>query len=165
MKQETSHKEDRFVDLYRSPLGEIYLTFSSALLTSIDFEKPGNALPLHSTKRSALFKKELDAYFSGRLKEFGQETEFLSGTAFERAVWRCLKEIPYGETRSYGWLAEKVGRPKATRAVGQALSKNPIPIVFPCHRVVESDGSLGGYSGGTEKKRRLLALEFYSERP
>ncbi|HTR44564.1 MAG TPA: methylated-DNA--[protein]-cysteine S-methyltransferase [Thermodesulfovibrionales bacterium] len=164
MKQETSHKEVRFVDLHHSPIGELYLTFSATRLTAIDFEKPANALPFRATRQSTLFRKELAAYFDGRLKEFGQETEFLSGTAFERAVWLCLKGIPYGETRTYRWVAEKVGRPKAMRAVGQALAKNPLPIILPCHRVVESDGSLGGYSGGVEKKRRLLALEYYSNR-
>jgi len=164
MKQETSHREERFVDHLHSPLGEIYLTFSGSRLTAIDFENPGNSLPFRSTRQSALFKKELDAYFDGRLKAFSQETEFLGGTAFERAVWLCLKGIPHGETRSYRWVAERIGRPKATRAVGQALARNPLPIILPCHRVVESDGSLGGYSGGVEIKRRLLALEFYSNK-
>ena len=83
-------------------------------------------------------EKDLKDYFSGGNKGFGQKTKFLKGTDFEKEVWAALKAIPYGETRTYKWVAEKIGRPKATRAVGQALSKNPVPIVVPCHRVVES---------------------------
>jgi len=74
-----------------------------------------------------------------------------------------LKEIPFGQTRSYKWVAEKVGKPAAVRAVGRALSKNPVPIVVPCHRVIESDGSIGGYSSGVRRKRRLLEMEYYSK--
>ena len=87
----------------------------------------------------------------------------MEGTEFERKVWETLKEIPYGETRTYKWLAEKIGKPHAFRAVGNALGKNPIPIIFPCHRVIETDGSLGGYSGGTDIKRRLLEIEYYTK--
>ena len=77
-------------------------------------------------------------------------------------VWYALNEIPYGETKTYKWIAEKIGKPAAVRAVGQALSKNPIPIVVPCHRVIESDGSIGGYSSGVNVKKRLLEMEYYS---
>ena len=82
----------------------------------------------------------------------------LDGTEFQRAVWRELSKIPYGETISYGELARRVGRPKGPRAVGQANGKNPIAIIVPCHRVVASNG-LGGYGGGLAMKRALLALE------
>ena len=81
------------------------------------------------------------------------------GTPFQRDVWRALLEIPRGETRSYRWVAERVGRPRAVRAVGQAVGANPLPIVVPCHRVVRSDGSLGGFGGGLAMKKRLLNLE------
>jgi O-6-methylguanine DNA methyltransferase len=87
----------------------------------------------------------------------------LIGTEFERKVWAALNEIPFGETRTYKWIAEKIGNPAAVRAVGRALSKNPIPIVIPCHRVIESDGSIGGYSSGVNIKKRLLELEYYSK--
>lgn len=85
---------------------------------------------------------------------------FLEGTDFDKKVWLALKEIPYGETKTYKWLAEKTGNSNAYRAVGQALSRNPIPIVFPCHRIIESDGSIGGYSSGINIKRRLLEIEY-----
>lgn len=86
---------------------------------------------------------------------------FLSGTDFEKKVWLSLVEVPYGEMRTYKWLAERIGNPKAVRAVGRALGSNPIPIVLPCHRIIGSDGSLVGYTGGLDVKRRLLDLEYY----
>ena len=82
-----------------------------------------------------------------------------SGTDFQRKVWSTLRKIPRGQTRSYAWLAQQVGKPKATRAVGAACGANPIPVVIPCHRVIASDGSLGGFGGGLPIKRRLLQLE------
>jgi methylated-DNA-[protein]-cysteine S-methyltransferase len=82
-----------------------------------------------------------------------------SGTPFERSVWEALQQIPYGETRTYGEVAKTLGMPHSARAVGSANHKNPIPIVIPCHRVVQSGGGLGGYGGGLELKRKLLDLE------
>jgi methylated-DNA-[protein]-cysteine S-methyltransferase len=105
------------------------------------------------------FKKEVDAYFNGHLNKFKQEIKFITGTDFEQKAWLALREIPYGETRTYKWLAEKVGSPKAARAIGQALKKNPLPIILPCHRVIASDSSLGGFSWGVEIKRWLLIKE------
>lgn len=84
----------------------------------------------------------------------------LSGlTPFQKKVLEVVKTIPYGETRSYKWVAERIGNPKAVRAVGQALKKNPYPGIIPCHRVIRSDGKLGGYSKGTQKKKKLLKQE------
>lgn len=80
-------------------------------------------------------------------------------TPFQRKVLEAVKTIPYGETRSYKWVAERIGKPKAARAIGQALKKNPYPIIIPCHRVIRSDGRLGGYSKGIRKKKRLLKKE------
>lgn len=80
-------------------------------------------------------------------------------TPFQRKVLEVVKTIPYGETRSYKWVAERIGKPKAARAIGQALKKNPYPIIIPCHRIIRSDGSLGGYSKGIRKKKRLLKKE------
>jgi methylated-DNA-[protein]-cysteine S-methyltransferase len=74
-------------------------------------------------------------------------------------VWEITRLIPYGETRSYAWVAEQIGQPRAVRAVGQALGKNPLPIIIPCHRVITSNGKLGGFGGGLEMKKRLLSLE------
>lgn len=89
------------------------------------------------------------------------QTDFLEGTQFERTVWKALTEIPRGEVRSYGWVAAKIGNPKASRAVGGACGSNPIPFIVPCHRVVSSNGGLGGYGYGLGVKRSLLKLEGY----
>lgn len=101
---------------------------------------------------------QLAAYFAGDLKEFDLPMAMV-GTPFQRSVWAGLLEIPYGETTSYGELAQRLGNPNASRAVGLANGKNPIGIVVPCHRVVGSTGSLTGYGGGIERKRQLLAFE------
>jgi len=102
---------------------------------------------------------QMDAYFGGELQDFTLDVKFPDGTQFEQDVWRTLRDVPYGAARSYRWLAERIGRPRASRAVGQALGKNPLPIVLPCHRVIASDGSLGGYSCGVAIKELLLRLE------
>ena len=101
---------------------------------------------------------QLTDYFAGRLREFDLPLA-LVGTEFQLAVWRELRRVPYGETTDYGELARRLGRPRAVRAVGAANGANPTPIVVPCHRVIGRDGSLIGYGGGLEAKRRLLALE------
>ncbi|MDP2754304.1 MAG: methylated-DNA--[protein]-cysteine S-methyltransferase, partial [Nitrospirota bacterium] len=106
---------------------------------------------------------ELKEYFENGREEFTQEIDFTKGTELDKKVWLALKGIPYGETRTYKWLAEKVGKPTAFRAVGRALSRNPIPILLPCHRIIESDGSIGGYSSGIDIKRRLLEIEYYNK--
>jgi methylated-DNA-[protein]-cysteine S-methyltransferase len=146
-----------FFDSLPSPLGELYMVFSGEFLSGIMLKKPR----MKAGKAPAAFKDELEAYFRGDIRGFNQETVFTSGTEFEKQVWLALKDVPYGETRSYKWLAQRIGSPKSPRAVGQALSKNPIPIVLPCHRIIESDGSIGGYSSGVEIKNRLLKMEYY----
>ena len=109
-----------------------------------------------------LFKdliERLNAYFSGKKTSFPDKLDLSSATDFQKKVWQITRSIPYGKTRSYKWVAETLGKPKATRAVGQALAKNPLPIIIPCHRVVASGSKLSGYSGGIELKRYLLELE------
>ncbi|MGW1051733.1 methylated-DNA--[protein]-cysteine S-methyltransferase [Streptomyces sp. NPDC001118] len=106
----------------------------------------------------ATAKKQLSAYFAGELKEFTLQLA-LQGTPFQRSVWQQLSRIPYGETRTYGQLADALGNPQASRAVGLANGRNPVGIIVPCHRVVGSDGSLTGYGGGLDRKRRLLDFE------
>ena len=101
----------------------------------------------------------LTRFFNGESGDFALDLDLTAGTEFETAVWGTTRRIPYGEVRSYGWIARKVGKPKAARAVGRAMGANPLPIIVPCHRVIRSDGELGGYSGGLHWKRRLLALE------
>jgi methylated-DNA-[protein]-cysteine S-methyltransferase len=102
--------------------------------------------------------RQLDEYFAGTRRTFSLDFE-LDGTEFQRRVWLALAEIPYGETVSYGELARAVGHPNAYRAVGSANGANPLAIILPCHRVIASDGSLGGYGGGLPTKQRLLDLE------
>ncbi len=102
--------------------------------------------------------EELRAYFTGELKDFSTQLR-LDGTPFQRSVWEQLRKIPYGETRSYGELADALGNPKASRAVGLANGRNPLGIIVPCHRVVGADGSLTGYGGGLQRKQRLLDFE------
>ncbi|MFJ6014956.1 methylated-DNA--[protein]-cysteine S-methyltransferase [Streptomyces sp. NPDC092952] len=102
--------------------------------------------------------RQLDAYFAGELRDFDLPLR-LDGTPFQREVWALLQHIPYGETRSYGELAEELGKPGASRAVGLANGKNPVGIIVPCHRVVGASGSLTGYGGGLDRKQRLLAFE------
>ncbi len=103
--------------------------------------------------------ERLKVYFSGHKATFSDELDLSEATPFQREVWDITRLIPYGETRSYLWVAEQIKRPKAARAAGQALSRNPLPVIVPCHRVVANDGRLGGFSGGLEMKRYLLRLE------
>jgi methylated-DNA-[protein]-cysteine S-methyltransferase len=103
--------------------------------------------------------QRLRSYFAGHKTTFPDELDLSRVTAFQREVWQITRLIPYGETRSYTWVAEHLGKAGAMRAVGQALARNPLPIIVPCHRIVAKDGKLGGYSGGVEKKDYLLRLE------
>ena len=146
-----------------SPVGPLLLVADDSGVRRIDFlngRNPGeadprwheDAEPLHETVR------ELLAYFAGELETFDLVIA-PQGTPFQLAVWNRLREIPYGETISYGELARRVGNPNASRAVGLANGSNPIPIVIPCHRVIGSNGKLTGYGGGLPIKEKLLALE------
>jgi methylated-DNA-[protein]-cysteine S-methyltransferase len=103
-------------------------------------------------------KRQLLAYFSGELTSFELSLS-PQGTEFQRQVWQALRTIPYGQTRSYGDVAKQIGRPLASRAVGAANGRNPLPIVIPCHRVIGSTGTLTGFGGGLEAKATLLRLE------
>lgn len=104
-------------------------------------------------------EQELRRYFSGRLRSFSTPCDLGEMPSFSRKVLEITAKIPYGQVRSYRWIAERMGKPGAMRAVGNALARNPIPIIIPCHRVVRSDGTLGGYALGLGWKRRLLDLE------
>ena len=108
-------------------------------------------------------RRQLREYLSGKRKEFDLKLE-PQGTQFQKDVWNAMLEIPYGETRSYKEIAQRIGRPLAYRAVGQASNRNPIAIIIPCHRVVGSNGSLTGYGGGMPIKIRLLDLEKKAEK-
>jgi methylated-DNA-[protein]-cysteine S-methyltransferase len=151
-----------------SPVGPLTLVAEAGaivgLYMSLQRHRPDDselgALEPHG-RRAEPFKTtadQLEAYFAGTLTRF---TVPLAprGTGFQHRVWAALQEIPYGQTESYGELAERIGSPGAARAVGLANGRNPIGIVIPCHRVVGSTGSLTGYGGGLDRKRHLLELE------
>lgn len=103
-------------------------------------------------------KAQLEEYFSGQRRAFDLPLRF-GGTAFQHAIWEALLDIPYGETRSYGQIAAAIGRPKAVRAAGQAIGRNPISIIVPCHRVIGQNGTLTGFGGGLPIKEKLLKGE------
>lgn len=102
----------------------------------------------------------IESYLCGEMDHLDFKIDLLKATPFQKKVWKAAQKIPYGEKKSYLWVAKKLGHTKAPRAVGQALKKNPIPLIIPCHRVIASHGKLGGFTPGTQMKRRLLALEF-----
>ena len=140
-----------------SPIGWLkFVLNADRQLVHIDL----NVQPPSEVQNASLFKdifEQFETYFAGELKAF--ELPFcLNGSAFKMRVWKVLLQIPYGETRSYGEIAAVCGNPKAARAVGQAVHRNPLPIVVPCHRVVGAL-NLGGYAGGLEVKRFLLRWE------
>ncbi len=159
MKKKRLSSIDSFYDTFDSPVGALYLIFAGEALCGIDFTKPVD-LPRKSS-HSIPLHKELKEYFKHGKDNFNQAISFTKGTEFDHSVWMTLKEIPFGETRTYKWLAGKIGRPNAFRAVGQSLGRNPIPIILPCHRIIESNGSIGGFSAGIDIKRRLLEIEYY----
>lgn len=129
-------------------------------LSAIDIDPQGKATAVRDMQEHAgACIRELEDYLGGRLRRFSMPFRFPQGTAFQQKVWRTLLTIPYGETRSYGWLAARVGSPRAARAVGQAVGRNPLPIIIPCHRIISADGSLGGFSCGVPVKKWLLELE------
>ena len=146
-----------------SPVGDLLLAGSDAALKLISFPSGRKArLPESDWQRvDGAFKeprKQLGAYFDGELRHFDLNYQ-LTVTAFQQAVLDELRRIPYGEKCTYRDIAERIGRPRAVRAVGAANGNNPLPIVIPCHRVVGADGSLTGFGGGLDAKRLLLALE------
>lgn len=145
---------------YESEIGKIGITENDGKITNVYITD--NNLPedvqLCETPLLKEAERQLESYFSGKLKEFNLPLE-PCGTAFMKQVWAALCEIPYGNTASYGDIAKKIGKPKAARAVGLANNRNPIPIIIPCHRVIGTDGSLTGYAGGLEMKKKLLDLE------
>jgi methylated-DNA-[protein]-cysteine S-methyltransferase len=146
-----------------SPIGKLLVAGNEKGLHFIDFPKNGKpSLPESDWKENPKPLQEalqqLEAYFAGELKTFSLNL-CLDVRPFQKKVLTTLRRVPYGQTISYGKLAEKIGSPKASRAVGQANAKNPIPIVIPCHRVIGSNGKLTGFGGGISIKQALLDLE------
>ncbi|WP_435225347.1 methylated-DNA--[protein]-cysteine S-methyltransferase [Streptomyces sp. Tue6028] len=149
--------------LLDSPYGPLTLVATDGVLSNLYMVGQRHRPPdeTFGDRDDSLFDEaadQLEAYFRGELKEFTLELS-LRGTPFQCSVWDQLRRIPYGETRSYGDLADALGSPGASRAVGLANGKNPIGIIVPCHRVVGADGSLTGYGGGLDRKKRLLDFE------
>jgi methylated-DNA-[protein]-cysteine S-methyltransferase len=146
-----------------SPLGDLLLAGDGERLQLIGFPA-GKARTRHGAdweRADGPFVeviRQLDAYFAGELQNFDVALD-PQGTAFQQSVWQALTTIPYGSTCSYGAIAEAVGKPKASRAVGAANGQNPIPIIIPCHRVIGSTGKLTGFGGGLPAKVTLLELE------
>ena len=153
-----------------SPVGPLFLAASTKGLVRLEFEdrvlkiNPGTT-QLHESKPAlAPYVHELNEYFAGKRREFLFPLD-LRGTEFQLACWRALLKIPYGETRSYRDIAKAIGHARAYRAVGMSNNRNPVAIVVPCHRVIASSGSLCGYGGGLDVKRKLLDLEQEHIRP
>ena len=140
-----------------TPIGPLRFVASERGVARVCFE--GEQLPIDEPPASPLVTQELTEYFAGTRREFSVPLDLQNVTEFRAAVLRELEKVPYGETTSYAELARAVGNPKAVRAVGSACATNPLPLFIPCHRVLRSDGQLGGYRGGTEAKRFLLRLE------
>jgi methylated-DNA-[protein]-cysteine S-methyltransferase len=159
-----------YLDEYESPIGELFVLSVNHGLIALSFSKlevqkiQNNYFKEYSFKSGNKINKSaaklLDKYFSGKNVIFDIPL-ILIGTEFQKKVWTKLLEIPYGKTISYKQLAIKAGLNKGYQAVGQANSKNKIPIIIPCHRVIAANNKLGGYSGGLNKKKKLLELEGY----
>ncbi len=143
---------------FSTPIGPLTLHAENGALTSVWMED--ESLPERRNDIPPLdeARHQLEAYFAGELHEFDLPLA-PAGSEFQLRVWRELAKIPYGETISYGALATRVGDPTKARAVGAANGRNPLPVIVPCHRVIGADGSLTGFGGGLDRKRRLLELE------
>lgn len=144
-----------------TPIGGLIVSARSGAVVSISLEKDSAESIADFCAEEPVLNlaaKQLREYFAGNRRNFTFEMK-PEGTPFQQNVWNALLKIPYGETKSYGQIAQEVGSPKAFRAVGMACNRNPIMIAVPCHRVVGADGSLTGYALGTDLKQTLLAME------
>ncbi|HMS26697.1 MAG TPA: methylated-DNA--[protein]-cysteine S-methyltransferase [Burkholderiaceae bacterium] len=152
----------------QSPLGELTLLASDKGLTGMWFERQEHlpkrnhwqrcdGIECPAVLQSAVL--QLNEYFTGKLTHFDLALDLTNGTAFQQSVWRTLLRIPFGHTTSYAEISQLINNPKAVRAVGGAIGRNPIGIIVPCHRVIGKDGSLTGYAGGLDRKKTLLRLE------
>lgn len=144
---------------FQSPVGWLTLCEEDGFLTTLSFGQPDYLqASLCATPLMTEAQAQLNAYFAGELQKFRLPLA-PSGTLFQQRCWQALQEIPYGQTRTYSQQATAVGSPKATRAVGMANHRNPLPILIPCHRVIGKNGQLTGYAGGMPVKQFLLSLE------
>lgn len=141
-----------------SPVGTLQLTIDGEALTKLSITTGNHEKPKNPSDKAKEIIKQLGEYFEGKRKSFDVKID-LKGTDFQQRVWDELTRIPYGETISYAELASRVGNAKAQRAVGNANGKNPVCLIVPCHRVIQSDGKIGGYAYGPSVKQNLLDLE------
>jgi methylated-DNA-[protein]-cysteine S-methyltransferase len=165
-KKSPNQTREWIVYLPETPVGPLRLHVSDWGLTALEFAEEGSAPqpepaspPSHLQPFIDAATRELAAYFNGTPTDFATLTLDPRGTPFQLQVWQELRRIPRGQTISYKELARRVGNPKASRAVGQANGLNPLPLIIPCHRVINADGSLGGYSSGLDRKEWLLKHE------
>ncbi|MCM0676347.1 methylated-DNA--[protein]-cysteine S-methyltransferase [Micromonospora phytophila] len=142
-----------------SPIGEFSVATDDGGVRGTHFGRIASAADEPGDELARRAVEELRAYFAGKLTEFGVPVAAPGGSDFERAVWREMTRIPYGETLTYGEVARRVGDPGAARAVGVACNRNPVPVIVPCHRIVGAGGKLVGFGGGLPRKVRLLELE------
>lgn len=149
---------------HQSPLGTLTLSATDQGLCGVYFEEhkyfSGTQGWMRKDDHPQLMAAvhQLDEYFAGRRSAFELPLD-LRGSAFQLAVWEALQSLPFGSTTSYQLIAQRIARPKAVRAVGTAIGRNPLSIIVPCHRVLGTSGALSGYAGGLERKQHLLALE------
>jgi methylated-DNA-[protein]-cysteine S-methyltransferase len=156
-----------YYTFFNTPIGKIFISKTERGINFITWQKnqwdkyyQENKDRLRKdAKKLESIKNKMIKYFSGKKVSLMEKVDLSRGTFLEKKIWKNMQGIPYGQTRSYKWLASKVGSKNLARAVGGACSRNPIPIIIPCHRVVKSDGGLGGFSGGLDKKRKLLKIE------
>ncbi len=145
-----------YTDYLNTPIGTLKVQASSQGVTRVDFSAPEDAVQV--SELTDRCKQQLKEYFDGQRRRFDLPLD-PQGTPFQRTIWCCLGEIPYGATVSYAEVAVMANNPKAVRAVGAANGKNPMGIIVPCHRVIGSNGTLTGYAGGLERKAWLLRHE------
>jgi methylated-DNA-[protein]-cysteine S-methyltransferase len=161
-----------YATLPSTPVGPVHVAVGAQGLVAVDMgveeqafraalEERFSGVVEHSSEATAQARGEIEAYFQGRLDHFSLSLDLSGVTEFQRAVLQAAMGVPPGQVASYGEIARRIGRPRSARAVGQALARNPIPIVIPCHRILAADGSLRGYSGGggVRTKAQLLRLE------
>jgi len=139
-------------------LGTLWLAWSDRGLLRVSFDRFEDILADEAPVPS-VYAEPLTRYFDGAAEDFSDVPLDLRGTDFQLRVWAALRQIPWGQVRTYGGIAQEIHSPRAMRAVGQANHVNPVPIIVPCHRVVEAGHHLGGYGGGVDRKQRLLELE------
>lgn len=144
--------------LYESPLDTLELIGTDSFLTEIKFAVVKNKTKEQTNPVLDETRRQLDAYFAGNLKQFAVPLR-AQGTPFQQRVWKALRQIPFGQTVSYGEIAKTIKNPNACRAVGMANSRNPIPIIIPCHRVIGKNGTMTGFAGGLWRKEWLLQHE------